>query len=697
MSRILMISAVLAATLFGPLAVRTPLAQSVGTAAPAARARVIVKYRADSPLLKKQAMTASGLRALQTQALGERIGVALAPGNSISERSHVVKASGIDSATLAARLAAQADIEYAVPDERKHIVAVPTDQFYANRAYNSTTSPTSGGPLVGQWYLKPPGPVLDALGVATNTAPSSINAEQAWDISTGSASVVVAVIDTGLRFDHPDLQGGNVLPGYDMISADDDPVNSIFVTANDGNGRDADASDPGDWVDAASAADTTSPLYQCTVENSSWHGTQTLGLIGAATNNGAGIASVGRAVKVMPVRALGRCGGYDSDIQAAMLWAAGIAVPGAPANANRARVLNMSLGGGGGCNTAYQDVVNQVVASGAVVVVSAGNSTGHLVGSPAACTGVIAVAGLRHVGDKVGFSDLGPEIALSAPGGNCINTTAGTPCLYPIMTTGNAGTTIPVAGAAGAIYTDSFNPSLGTSFSAPLVSGTAALMLSLKPSLTPAALKAVLQSTARAFPTTGGTVGISQCTAPTATSADQAECYCTTTVCGAGMLDAHAALLALTGVTGVQAAISVTTTTPTAGQAVVLTSSSTLGTGQSIASDSWAITSAGTTGATITAGASAATATVAPTAAGTFTISLTTVDNTGFVSTASSSVTVAAAVVTTPPSGSSGGGALDIQWLLLLFAAVLALAASNRAALRRGASLSGAARPSRKR
>ena len=136
------------------------------------------------------------------------------------------------------------------------------------------------------------------------------------------------------------------------------------------------------------------------------------------------------------------------------------------------RVEYMSLGGDGPCVSSYEDAVSEVVATGAVIVISAGNSAGHAVSAPANCSGVIAVAGLRHVGTKVGFSNLGPEVALGAPGGNCVNLAANSPCLYPILTTSNTGTMAPTSST----YTDSFNASLGTSFSAPLVAGTVALM-----------------------------------------------------------------------------------------------------------------------------------------------------------------------------------------------------------------------------
>jgi hypothetical protein len=252
---------------------------------------------------------------------------------------------------------------------------------------------------------------------------------------------------------------------------------------------------------------------------------------------------------------LGKCGGFDSDIIAGMRWAAGLPVAGVPVNPTPARVLNLSLGGDGACDAAYSDALAEITARGAVVVAAAGNSAGHAVSAPANCPGVIAVGGLRHVGTKVGFSDLGPEVALSAPAGNCVDVGLGEPCRYPILTTSNAGATMPLAdGAGGSIYTDSFNASVGTSFAAPLVAGTAAMMLSAQPALTPSAVRTLLQDTARPFPTQGGDNGdgtpVPQCMAPQfngSTPVDQLQCYCTTATCGAGMLDAGAAVAAALG------------------------------------------------------------------------------------------------------------------------------------------------------
>jgi serine protease len=257
---------------------------------------------------------------------------------------------------------------------------------------------------------------------------------------------------------------------------------------------------------------------------------------------------------------------------------------------------------------------------------------------------VIAVAGLRHVGTKVGFSDLGSQISISAPGGNCVNTVGA--CLYPIITTTNTGTTGPVAGTAGATYSDAFNISVGTSFSAPLVSGTAALMLSANPALTPAQVRALMQATARAFPTTGGAANTPQCVAPQPvgqTQVDQAECYCTTATCGAGMLDAGAAVTqAAASVTNVQARISASPAEPKPAQTITLSASpSTVPVGRTIASYLWALTNGGGIVGGFAGATNGATASVTPSAAGTFTVSLTVTDNTGAQSTTTSTITVA--------------------------------------------------------
>ena len=363
----------------------------------------------------------------------------------------------VDGERLAATLAAlRADpaVEYADADQRRRAHAAgPDDPLFG---------PTPGV-ATGQWYLGPPQPTAEGMSVA------AVNAVGAWDTTHGSSGIVIADLDTGVRFDHPDLlragSGGKLLPGYDFVGPDGGAggqggCGCRFLSANDGDGWDPDPSDPGDWV---SSADLSHSVFSdCTAENSSWHGTRTAGILGALTNNGIGIAGLAWNAWVLPVRVLGKCGGYDSDIIAGMLWAAGIAVDGAPANPYPARIINMSLGSPGTCGAeagGYQDVIAQLQARGVVVVISAGNEGGP-VDEPADCAGAIAVTGVRHVGTKVGFANVGAEVALAAPAGNCVNT--GTPCLFSIDTTTNLGTTVPGANS----YTDETNFNVGTSFSA---------------------------------------------------------------------------------------------------------------------------------------------------------------------------------------------------------------------------------------
>jgi serine protease len=620
-------------------------------------ARVIVKFRSSAALLRTHALSATAngaVRGLDERAavLGARLGLRLRAGPALTGRVQVVQADGVDARTLAARLAQDADVEYAEVDRRMRRVLVPNDARFASVAATGS----SGGPAVGQWYLRAP----------NGDVASSIDAVSAWDTSTGSASLVVAVLDTGVRTDHPDL-AGKLLPGYDMV--DDVGI------ANDGNGRDSDASDPGDWLTQAEidadALAHPNPLDRtfegCEASPSSWHGTQVSGIVGAATNNGAGMAGAGWNVRVLPVRVLGKCFGYTSDIVDGIRWAAGLVVPGLPINPNPARVINLSLGSSGACSISEREAIADVNAAGVVVVVAAGNTAGLAANSPANCPGAIGVAALRHVGTKVGFSDVGPELSIAAPGGNCVNLTGA--CLYPILTTIDSGTTVPRLST----YSDSFNASVGTSFSSPLVAATAALMLSVQPALTPAGVRAALQASARPFPSSGvvGDPTIVACQAPTTT--EQLECYCTTSTCGAGMLDTGAAVRAATGI---RVVIGVSPAAPIAGQAVTLSGGgSTVAPGRSIAGWQWSIADAGTTGSTLV-DATAATATLQPTAAGTATVRLVVTDDLGVAVALQQGVVVAAAPVP-PPAASGGGGVMSWLWLLALALATVILTHSR--------------------
>ncbi len=409
-------------------------------------------------------LTAEALRTLSAQA-----GVALTHVREMSGEAHVLRlptSLPYDQVELIAkRLEQLDDVEYASPSGRRFIALTPNDTLYGQ-----------------QWHYAAP--------VAGNYG---ANLPAAWDITTGSASIVVSVIDTGILFDHPDLAGRTVT-GYDFIT---DPF-----TANDGNGRDADASDPGDWSTAA---------HPCGASPSSWHGTHVAGTIGAATNNSTGVAGVNWVSKILPVRALGRCGGVDSDIIDGMRWSAGLSVPGVPANPNPARVINMSLGGSGSCTPALQNAVNQVIATGSVLVVAAGNSNAPASGfTPGNCSGVINVAATNRSGNKASYSNFGSIVKISAPGGEEGSN--------GVLSTLNSGATVPAAHSYGFYQ--------GTSMAAPHVAGVVSLMLSVNASLTPAQVLSMLQSTATPFPS-GST--------------------CNTANCGAGIVNAFAAVQAAQG------------------------------------------------------------------------------------------------------------------------------------------------------
>ena len=609
-------------------------------------ARVIVKYRAGSALDRD----AAGAPRHATR-LGKQLALTLRDGHMLGRRTQSLHARGLSSSQLAARLAARADVEWAVPARRKTINGVvPNDPYFAD---NQTTIT----PAVGQWYLRAP----------DTTAVSAINALGAWAITQGSASVTVAVLDTGVTTNHPDL-AGKLWPGYDFVSR--------TTRSNDGDARDANPDDPGDWSIANECGTGEAAA------DSSWHGTQVAGLIGAASDNSIGMASVGRNVMVLPVRVLGKCGGFDDDIQAAMRWAGGLSSD-PVANAHPAKVINLSLGSTGSCSVAYRDLIAELNTAGVTVVVAAGNETGRAVGEPANCAGAIAVAGLRHAGSKVGYSNLGPEVALAAPAGNCVNLSGA--CLYPLLTTVNAGTTSPGANT----YSDSFASSLGTSFASPLVAGTVGLMLSVDPTLTPAQVKAALQATARAFPAqTDNTVPV--CRAPN--GIDQVECHCTSTTCGSGMLDAGAAVARIQAALAVPtAAITASTLSPTAGDSVALNGAGSVATtGRTITGYQWSITS-GASLASLVGATDGVSATLSTSAAGAVVVQLTVTDNTGATRSTTAGLTVAAApvVVTptpTPSAGGGGGGALGLGWLLGLALAVLALLASRFTRLQAAAS-----------
>jgi serine protease len=501
--------------------------------------------------LRARRVTRANTSAANALAAAGRAGLALTRTRQITPDMHVLFLQktlyGVDAEAALARLRADPAVQFAMVDQRRYPLAViPDDPLFVPNT-------SSSGPASGQWYMNPPSPTVITLDGNATMDLSATDAVSAWGITTGSDGIVIADVDTGVRFDHPDLEragvGGRLLPGYDFVGEDYDPSNGTalgtYLIANDGDGWDPDPTDPGDWV---STTDMQNPLFAKDTEAaSSWHGTRVVGVMGALSNNGIGIAGMSWGAWILPVRALGKGGGYDSDIIAGIEWAAGMSVVNpdgspVPKNPYPADIVNLSLGGGtDACASAngagYQSALQTVTGLGVLVVISAGNANGP-VELPANCStvvaGVMAVAGLRNVGTKVGYSSFGTEVSLAAPAGNCV-ASSGADCLRSIDTTTNLGSTTPGENS----YTNEVASNLGTSFSAPIVSGIAALMKSVNNNLTPAQIIHRMQSAATAFPP--GAAGVPTCPS-TAPSGGECACPNDGSQCGAGMVDALAAV-----------------------------------------------------------------------------------------------------------------------------------------------------------
>lgn len=414
--------------------------------------RLIVKYRSGSGAYPTATGRAAALVAANRHGVTVSHVRQMVGGAQVFRLSRAMTHAELDILAGSLR-GGDANIEFAEPDRLHKTLLVPNDVLYAQ-----------------QWSLS------DAVG--------GIRAPAAWDWATG-VGIVVAVIDTGYR-PHADL-ASKLLPGYDFITD--------LKLAGDGNAREADALDPGDAVSAGFCAPGSA------ASNSSWHGTHVAGIVAAAAGNGVGVAGVAYGAKLLPLRALGRCGGYTSDIADAIAWAVGTAVNGLPLNPNPAQVINLSLGGAGPCGQTTQNAINTARAKGAVVVVAAGNDNGDAANSsPANCSGVIVVAATAKGGGKASYSNTGASVTLAAPGGD---NGAG------ILSTLNAGSSAPGA--------DSYAAYMGTSMATPVVAGVAALMMSVNHKLTPDQVAAMLKASARAFP---------------------APCP----KCGAGIVDANAAV-----------------------------------------------------------------------------------------------------------------------------------------------------------
>ncbi|CAL9402663.1 S8 family serine peptidase [Streptomyces sp. Tu 3180] len=402
--------------------------------------RLIVGYKAGAAEARSNEAAAADAAAKGEES-GEDVDFRRRLGTGAALVDLGAKATGADVADVVAAYSSDPQVAYVVPDRLNKPLATPNDTEYAK-----------------QWDL------------FETTA--GMRVPGAWDLATG-AGVTVAVIDTGYVA-HSDL-AANVVGGYDFIS---DTAVSV-----DGNGRDSNPADPGDWYLAGECGGAA------VGSNSSWHGTHVAGTIAAATNNGKGVAGVAHGAKISPLRVLGKCGGYDSDIIDAITWASGGTVSGVPANTNVAKVINMSLGGGGACSTATQSAINGAVSRGTTVVVAAGNENQNAANSsPANCGNVITVAATDRSGNRASYSNYGTIVDIAAPGGETATAANG------ILSTLNSGTRTP--------STENYAYYQGTSMAAPHIAGLAALMKSAGPALTPAQIESAIKSNARALPGT---------------------------------------------------------------------------------------------------------------------------------------------------------------------------------------------------
>lgn len=357
-------------------------------------------------------------------------------GGFASEHLHLARYTGLrgealseaDTRELVALLGRRAGVKFTEANGIRHALAVPNDNLYP-----------------AMWHLPP------------------INMPAAWDIEKGSVtSVTVAVVDTGI-ISHPDLNP-RVQAGYDMISD--------ITMANDGDGRDADPTDPGN--DRPNGG-------------SSWHGSHTAGTIGAATDNSTGVSGINWNARLVPVRVLGKGGGTDFDIAAGMNWAAGGTVPSAPTNANPASVVNMSLGGQGGPSQTYQDVIDDAATRNVIFVVAAGNDAIDASGfTPCNQTGVLCIGATRFSGKRSSYSNFGNRVDLMAPGGEVAEDENADGYPDGVLST----------------FKDDSNGSPaysfqnGTSMAAPHIAGIVSLMKAKAPGLTFAQARNALVSTA---------------------------------------------------------------------------------------------------------------------------------------------------------------------------------------------------------
>lgn len=379
----------------------------------------------------------------------KRLIVTFKNDQNIAQASRSIQGGSEQNARMIVELKEGESVEQAMK-QWEGVAIVEEDKILS---HFGMTNPSVNDPRADdQWHF-----FDDYSGVDLNTV---------WTESEGE-DVVVAVVDTGIRA-HRDL-GSRILQGADMIS--DTSV------SNDGDGRDRDATDPGDWVAPGD------PCYQGQSTNSSWHGTHVAGTILAENDNATDVAGINPRAKLLPVRVLGKCGGYTSDIADGIRWAAGGPggiVAGLRPNPNPAKIINLSLGGSGTCDFTMQSAIDYAVTQGAVVIVAAGNSSLDMDQNPvtpATCNNVVTVGASNKSRQLSWFSNHGRAVDIVAPGGQSPS---------GVISLGNTGRTTPGS--------DSVTEMSGTSMASPHIAGIVSLMKSVNPDIAAHQVESILRA-----------------------------------------------------------------------------------------------------------------------------------------------------------------------------------------------------------
>ena len=369
-----------------------------------------------------------------TEMLAPRIRTRMLP--SIATREPTLIELKLATILAAKQLNRQDDVEYAEPNYRLTAQIEPNDEFYER-----------------QWHYH------------------KLNLPAAWDQSTGANNVKIAVLDTGVVANHPDLAARLSADSYDFIAN--------ASNAGDGDGVDSDARDPGDGQDNAACSTSTS-------RSSSFHGTHVAGTIGASTNNNIGTAGITWAGDIMNLRVLGCEGGSTFDIAQALLYAAGVDNALGLTPTKTADVANLSLGGGPP-NNVMNNAVQAARAAGLIIIAAAGNDGDSTLSYPASYEGVVSVAATDLSDQRAYYSQFNAFVDIAAPGGDTSTDVDGDGFPDGVLST--------VASREGRTQIDySYGFQTGTSMAAPHVAGIVALMKSVNPALTPALLDQLLSS-----------------------------------------------------------------------------------------------------------------------------------------------------------------------------------------------------------